>query len=108
MIRALGKKTAYTELYSAINALPQKRTEFAVALELLISALGDLISAKKSDSFQPIFFTDPESARNSGAEISITRLLKIYEIVIHTYRECEKNANVTLAAANMASKIKLA
>ena len=108
VIRALGKKTAYTELYSAINALPQKRTEFAVALELLISALGDLISAKKSDSFQPIFFTDPESARNSGAEISITRLLKIYEIVIHTYRECEKNANVTLAAANMASKIKLA
>ena len=108
VIHALGKKTAYTELYTAVSSLPQKRVEFSMALELLISALGDMISAKKSDSFPPVFFVDPKSAKDAGADISITRLLKIYEIVIHTYRECEKNANVNLAAASMTSKIRLA
>ena len=108
LIEALGKKAQYTELYSAVNSLPQKRTEFSATLEIFISALGDLIAAKKSDSFAPIFFTDAASAKEAGKDISLARLLKIYEIVIHTYRECEKNANVTLVTANMASKIKLA
>ena len=108
VVKALGKKTPYTELYAAINSLPQKRAEFSASLEILISALGDLVSAKKSERFQPVFFTDPESAKEAARDVPISRLLKIYEIVIHTYRECEKNANVNLAAANMASKIKMA
>ena len=108
VIRALGKKTPYTELYAAINAMPQKRVEFSASLEMLISALGDLISAKKSDTFSPVFFTDTESAKDAARDVPLSRLIKIYEIVMHTCRECEKNANVTLAAANMASKIKMA
>lgn len=108
VIRALGKKTPYTELYAAIYSLPQKRVEFSLALEALISALSDLILAKKSESFAPVFFTDPISAKEAAEDVPIGRLMKIYDIVIHTYRECEKNANVTLAAANMASRIKMA
>lgn len=108
VVKALGKKTPYTELYAAINSLPQKRAEFSASLEILISALGDLVSAKKSERFQPVFFTDPESAKEAARDVPLVRLLRIYEIVIHTYRECEKNANVNLAAANMASKIKMA
>ena len=108
VVKALGKKTPFTELYSAINSLPQKRTEFASSLEILISALSDLILAKKAEDFSPSFFTDTESAKNAAKDVPIARLIRIYDIVMHTYRECEKNANVTLAAANMASKIKLA
>ena len=108
VVKALGKKTPYTELYAAINSLPQKRAEFSASLEILIAALGDLVSAKKSDSFNPVFFTDTESAKEAVRDVPIGRLLKIYEIVIHTYRECEKNANVNLAAANMMSKIRMA
>lgn len=108
LVNALGAKTPYTELYAAITSLPQKRTEFSAALEMLIIALGDLISAKKTTSFTPVFFTDTETAKETGRDITLARLMKIYDIVIHTYRECEKNANVTLAAAAMASSIKMA
>lgn len=108
IVNALGAKAPYTELYSAITSLPQKRGEFAASLEILISALGDLISAKKSEEFTTVFFTDPEAAKNAGKDIPTARLIKIYDIVMHTYRECEKNANVTLTAANMASGIKMA
>ena len=108
LIRVLGKKVPYTQLYSAVTSLPQKRVEFSEALERLICALGDLIAAKRSDSFAPSFFPDVSSAKEAGEGIAQQRLLKIYDIVIDTYRECEKNANVTLAVANMASMIKMA
>lgn len=108
IVRALGKKAPYTSLYSALTSLPQKRTELQVSLEMLIDALGDLIAAKKSQAFLPLFFTDAKNAADAGAEIPLQRLVKIYDIVVHTYRECEKNANVTLAVANMASRIKMA
>lgn len=107
VVNALSPKVPFTELYSAITSLPQKRTDFSASLEILILALGDLISAKKSESFSPVFFTDAESAKEVGNDVSAIRLMKIYDIVMHTYRECEKNANVTLAAVNMASGIKM-
>ena len=108
VIRALGKKTPYTELYSAITSLPQKRAEFAHSLEILITALGDLIAAKKSESFTTTFFTTPMAAKEEARDIPMARLLRIYDTVMHTYLECEKNANVALAAANMASQIRMA
>lgn len=108
VVKALGKKVPFTELYSAINSLPQKRVELSAALEILISALADLIAAKKSDSFTTLFFTDTESAKDAARDVPLARLIKIYDIVVHTYRECEKNANVALATANMASLIKMA
>ena len=108
LINALGKKTPYTELYTAITSLPQKRNEFSDALGRLITALGDMIAAKKSDSFATSFFTDPKHAKDAAGDIPMSRLLKIYDAVMHTYLECEKNANVTLAATNMATRIKMA
>lgn len=108
VVKALGRKRPYTELYSAITSLPQKRDELSEALECLISALGDLIAAKKSEQFAPVFFTDTVEARERGSELTIQRLITIYDIVIHTYRECEKNANVALALSNMALSIRMA
>lgn len=108
IVNALGKKTPYTELYAAISSLPQKRVEFSESLETLISALADLISAKKSESFSPVFFIDIEAAKETGRDVPLQRLLRVYDIVVHTFRECEKNANVTLAQSNMATRIKMA
>ena len=108
VVKALGKKTPFTELYAAVNALPQKRTELAAALERLIAALSDMIAGKKADRFATVFFTDPVAAKEAASNIPIARLIKVYDIVMHTYRECEKNANVALAITNMASQIKMA
>ena len=108
VLKALGKKTPYTELYSAITSLPQKRTEFSESLQLLITALADMIASKKSEKFPTTFFTDVASAKDMAKDITLIRLMTIYDTVMHTYLECEKNANVTLAAINMATRIKMA
>ena len=108
IVAALGKKVPFAQLYAAINALPQKRAELSVALERLISALSDLISAKKAESFATAFFPTPSAAKEAAKDVPITRLLSIYDTVMHTYRECEKNANVALTLANLTSQIKMA
>ena len=108
VVKALGKKTPFTELYSALTSLPQKRAELSRALELLITAMADLIAAKKSESFVTSFFTDAASAKEAAKDVPMARLVKIYDIIAHTHRECEKNANVALTVANMASRIKMA
>ena len=108
VVKALGKKTPFTELYSALGSLPQKRAELSRTLELLITAMADLIAAKKSENFVTSFFTDATSAKEAATDVPMARLMKIYDIVVHTHQECEKNANVALTVANMASRIKMA
>ena len=108
IISSLSASVPYTKLYEAIAGLPTKRTEFADALELLISALSDIIQAKKSDSFTPVFFTDVKTAKTYSSDLPLIRLMRIYDLVAKTHSECAKNVNVTLAAANLAAGIKLA
>ncbi len=108
MIGAMRSRAEYKELYEAMSNLPTKRNEFTEALELLINAVGDLVSAKKSDSFFPSFFTSTEEAREMADGISTGRLMRIYDIASEAYAACVKNANITLIAANMSVKIKLA
>ena len=108
VLTSLGKRAPYTQLYAAITSLPQKRTEFSQSLQVLITALGDMIASKKSEKFTTTFFTDTKAAKEMAQDIPMARLMKIYDTVMHTYLECEKNANVTLAATNMATQIKMA
>ena len=108
IISAMSDRTRYTELYEAVTSLPTKRTEFKDALELLISALGDLIASKKTHSFMPVFFTDAKEAAGYASELALSKLVRIYDAVAHIHGECLKNANVTLSAANLAAEIRLA
>lgn len=108
IVRALSDGTQYARLYEAFSDLPTKRTEFREALELLITALGDLIASKKSDSFTPSFFTDVDEAKKMSEGISLAKLVRIYDATAKTMAECIKNINVTLAATNLAVQIKLA
>jgi len=108
VVSALGANVSYTKLYDAISGLPTKRTEFAESLEVLISALSDIILAKKSKEFTPVFFTDIKAAAKVGEDVPTLRLMRIYDLVAKTHSECMKNVNVTLAAANLAAGIKLA
>ena len=108
VIKAISNGSRYADLYEAITSLPSKRAEFLDALELLVMALADMIAVKKSDEVVTVFFTDTEAAREMCHGISQAKLIKVYDHVIETHSECTKNANVNLAAINLAAKIKLA
>ena len=108
IIEAVSNRAPYTALHEAISALPAKRNELAESLETLIMALRDIITAKKSDSFSPVFFGERSEARSLGEGLSLTRLIGIYEAVTDAHDQCIKNANVSLLLTKLAADIKLA
>ena len=108
IIEAVTSRAPYTALHEAIGALPTKRNELAESLETLIMALRDLLTAKKSDSFTPVFFGERSEAKEFCANITLPRLIAIYEAVTDAHDQCIKNANVSLLLAKLSADIKMA
>lgn len=107
VIRALKQSTPYSELYSALAALPTKRTELSEALESIISALRDLILLKFDENAPLVFFYDRATAREIAASMSSKRLLGIYDVMEATLDDNNKNANISALTASLGAKIKL-
>ncbi len=107
-ITALRPRIPYSELYKQICALPKDRGELALMLEGVIIALRDLIATKRGIESELLFFTSIEAAQAIAKEMNINRLCRIYDIIVNTRRECDKNANNALLTTNLGMKIKLA
>ena len=107
-IKSIRPKVPYGELHKVILSLPKDRGELTEMLEGIIVALRDLLAIKRSVATELLFFTSRIEAEAIAREISLQRLLKIYDIIIETQRECLKNANNSLLITNMGLKIKLA
>lgn len=106
-ISAIGAKSSFADIYSAVSALPAKRTDLLLALERIISALRDLIIIKEVSEARTVFYTSPEAARRAASDIGIKRLLSVYDAVNEAHILCSRNANVGNITVSLASKIKL-
>ena len=105
ILRALRRGGSYATLYSAMSDLPQKRAELVGALELIITAIRDMILAKHSEG-RLLFFTSREECQSLGEEIGVRRLMDIYDAVAEAHSYCQKNANVSNLISNLTAKIK--
>ncbi|MBR5139710.1 MAG: AAA family ATPase [Clostridia bacterium] len=107
VINALKRGSPYSELYSAIGALPQKRVELGEALDLICVAISDLIKCKLSKDAMPLFFTNAEQAREICDSIGLKKLTAVYDVVRDTAEDNSKNANVSAMISCLGAKIKL-
>ena len=107
IISVISTRSFFSDIYSAVSLLPQKRQELLLSLERIISALRDLIVLKECKSARTLFFTNRDEALKIAKDISIRRMLTIYDAVNEAHELCSKNANVTNVLTNLASKIKL-
>jgi DNA polymerase III delta' subunit len=108
LIRAIGQKPSYTEIYSAISRFPIKRPELNLALERLMNALRDLLIIKYDKNARTVFFPSAEEAERLCGEISSVRLVKIYDIVSEAHELSSRNANISNLLASLCAKLKLA
>ena len=106
IIRALCGRAYYSDIYLAASALPTKRNELSVALERLILAVRDLIAVKYDNGAKLLFFTSTEKAAAFAKELSIKRLLSIYDAVNEAHTACAKNANVQNLIATLVANLK--
>lgn len=106
IIRSLGGRALYSDIHNAVSVLPAKRTEFSATLERLILALRDLITVKYSKRTTLLFFTSYDAAERYSRDLSIKKILSIYDAVRETHELCSQNANVQNLIATLISKLK--
>lgn len=106
IIKSARQKSSFEEIYSAVMQLPQKRNELMLSLELLMSALRDLIVIKHNRNARTVFFPDSTDAEAYCSEISEKRLLMIYDAVSESHGLCSKNANVNNLLICLATRLK--
>ena len=106
IIRSVGGRALYSDIYRAMSLLPTKRNELSSALELLILAVRDLIVVKYGNDSRLLFFTSRESAAQTAKNMSTKRLLSIYDAISEAHDLCYKNANVNNLIASLTAKLK--
>ena len=107
ILKALRVGAPYSELYTAVNALPQKRAELGEALDTLSVALADLIKHKSDKNAPLTFFINAEAARELSEGISTKRLLSVYDAVRDAAIDNSRNANISALTSCLGAKIKL-
>lgn len=108
LIRAIGQKSSYADIYSAVSHFPNKRAELLGALERLMNALRDLILIKYHSNAKTLFFSSAKEAREICKDISAKRLIRVYDVVNETHSLICRNANIPNIMASLSSKIRLA
>ena len=108
LIRAIGQKASYSDIYSAISTLPSKRTELMATLERLMSALRDLIVIRYSKNAKTVFFHSSDNATELCGKMSVKRLVSLYDSVNRAHELCSRNANISNLLASLCAEIKLA
>lgn len=108
LIRAMGQKVSYSEIYTALAHFPSKRAELSASLEGIMNALRDLIVIKYDENARTTFFPSADEAERCCGDISTRRLVALYDAVNDAHELCARNANVSNLMASLCSKIKLA
>jgi DNA polymerase III delta prime subunit len=108
LIRAIGQKSSYADIYSAVSRFPNKRADFNLALERAISALRDLLVIKYDRGARTVFFSSADEAEALCGDISAKRLVKLYDIISETHELSYRNANIPNLITSMCARLKLA
>ena len=107
LIRAIGQKPSYAEIHNALSSFPTKRAELSLSLERLMSALRDLIVIKYNSNAKTVFFPSADEATRLCGEISVKRLLSLYDAANEAHELCARNANVANLMTSLGSRIRL-
>lgn len=107
IIRVLRPGTPYSELYSAIAALPTSRIEFTETLEVILSALRDLTVIKFDKNAPMLFYASREACAECARDISTRRLLSVYDLINDALGDVTRNVGISAICSNLGVKIKL-
>jgi DNA polymerase-3 subunit delta' len=106
LISAIGQKTTYSGIYSALSHFPTKRAELSIALEQVMIALRDLIVLNYNENAKTLFFSGAEEAKRLCPNISTERLISVYDAISDAHELCAQNANVQNLISSLCSNIR--
>ena len=105
LLSALQKRR-YGEIYDALLAFPQKRAPLCEYLQLVNIAVADLIRLKRNEDITLLFFPERDAAIEIAASIGIGRLFRIYDAIVASIEDLNKNANLSVVLSSLCGEIK--
>ena len=106
LVLSFGARTPYANMLSEMSSLPSKRQEFTELMNEVLLALRDLITYKRCESVQPLFFLDATDLERIAGEFTLTRLLFIFDLITDAVQKAAQNANMTALTSLLAAKLK--
>ncbi len=96
----------FSALYEKIQDLPTKRAELIPHLDMIASALRDLILLRGDETAPLVFYTSRPDAVILSEKASTGRLLTLYDAIREAITSLSQNANVNLTITSLTSRIK--
>lgn len=106
-IDALVNNTKGEESFALIQKFESTRDRAAELLQMATTSLRDLILIKKSESVTLCFYYDRDEAISLSDNISIKKLLAVYDALNNTIQRIFANANIKLSIIKLFSDIGL-
>lgn len=101
-IDALSGKTGASEMIRILSSFPQKRPEAIAHLQMLRTALRDLILLSKIDDPHLCFFSDTERAKDLAEGFSIAALCRALEATDRAVDALHQNAGMLITMTTLA------
>ncbi len=82
------------ERNALLSKLPAKRDEALRFFVVLLSALRDVMTAKKTEDSKPLFYADRDEAKRLSERVSAKRLVALYDAAQLTIQRISSNVNI--------------
>ena len=105
-IIAAAQRSGYSQIYRALGNLPTKRSELIRSLERMMLALRDLVAVRSDEGARTLFFISRDEALETAGDMSVQRMLALFDAINEAHEYISKNANVGNIITNLAGKIK--
>ncbi len=102
-LELLSRRSGDLAFYEFAAKLPIKqRPELAELWERLRAAVRDLIAAKLTETFRPLFYPTEDAARNAAASYPLAKLIKLAELFERSRESLERNIGLPLSMSSTA------
>ncbi len=92
-------------LIELVNSLPQKQDELLPILNLVMTALRDLIVLKQAEDAPLCFYTDREATLEKAYSFGLSAMLRLYDILGEARDSLLGNANLKVTLTAMLEKL---
>ena len=102
-VRCALDNSSSEQAISIMRAFSTKREALSMELELIYTALRDILAVKKSDTVELCFYESRDTVFELSEKVSASKLVKLCDSVFEISERVERNSNVRLSLLSLLS-----
>lgn len=106
VISVFPKRTEFSKVYLAVNALPKGREELTLILRDILTAIRDMTATSLAEGTATLFFITAAEATEAMGNMTAARLIKLQGVITDALRDLERNVVISSLLTDIAVRIK--